>query len=341
MSICINKNSVQYQTLLKRSGLSEFKLEAYCRAFVEKNNRFPNLDELPSANSSEALKEFLSLNEKGYTSKENILSKTGKSSIEESIIDLNRQFSDLEIDIIDLDGDCIVKTIQRPSQYLMKDNSDIDYDEEINLGNILSVQLDKLAKLYGINIIPFNNQSNIDVVDAYTAKGFVYNGDIYINTDMADSSTKVHELLHLLFGSMRYTNPELYINLVNQAENFKNRESRAKYYPNRTRQDLNEELFIYELANYLSGNISQIESLDNKYEIMHTIYRTLDTILMGDVSSQNVDNCILLKVTDVAKLVNSNMFNNDSFSLDSAAIHRITANTKEKLIEEGKLKEYC
>ena len=130
MSICINKNSVQYQTLLKRSGLSEFKLEAYCRAFVEEHNRFPNLDELPSVNSSEALKEFLSLNENGYTSKENILSKTGKSSIEESIIDLNRQFSDLEIDIIDLDGDCIVKTIQRPSRYLMKDNPDIDYDEE-------------------------------------------------------------------------------------------------------------------------------------------------------------------------------------------------------------------
>jgi hypothetical protein len=45
---CINKNSMEYQILLNRSGIPENTLDVYCRSFLAQYDRFPYLDELPS-----------------------------------------------------------------------------------------------------------------------------------------------------------------------------------------------------------------------------------------------------------------------------------------------------
>ena len=59
MLSCINKNSVEFQTLKNKSGLTDFELEAYCRASIDKLGRFPYLDELPYSDSSEYLKKSI------------------------------------------------------------------------------------------------------------------------------------------------------------------------------------------------------------------------------------------------------------------------------------------
>ena len=45
---CINKNLMEYQILLNRSGIPEKTLDVYCRSFLTQYGRFPHLDELPS-----------------------------------------------------------------------------------------------------------------------------------------------------------------------------------------------------------------------------------------------------------------------------------------------------
>ena len=45
MLSCINKNSVEFQTLKNKSGLTDFELEAECRAFIDILGRFHYLDE--------------------------------------------------------------------------------------------------------------------------------------------------------------------------------------------------------------------------------------------------------------------------------------------------------
>jgi hypothetical protein len=62
MMVCINKNSVDFQTLKNRSGISEYSLEAICRSYMTKYGRWPYLDELPNSNSEPYLRESLSLN---------------------------------------------------------------------------------------------------------------------------------------------------------------------------------------------------------------------------------------------------------------------------------------
>ena len=57
MALCINKNSVQYQSLKNRAGIPEFILEAVSRDYMEKYGRLPHLDELPNSNSEPYLRD--------------------------------------------------------------------------------------------------------------------------------------------------------------------------------------------------------------------------------------------------------------------------------------------
>ena len=117
--------------------------------------------------------------------------------------------------------------------------------------------IDKLQDLYGINIkyisnSELNSEEWQQVPGVQSAKAFIFNGDIYVNTDNATIESPLHEMLHLIFGSIKYSEPELYQSLVDQAINFSSYDRTAKLYPNRTQNDLNEEVFITELSKYLA-----------------------------------------------------------------------------------------
>jgi hypothetical protein len=152
--------------------------------------------------------------------------------------------------------------------------------------------------------------------------------------------------MHILLGSMRFKQPDLYLQLVQSVENLPNFENIAIRYPNRTKTDLLEEVFVEEFSKYLSGIENTMSNLpeDILYQINYNITRTLDTILMGDNSVQALDDYTLYNssLKDVAKLVNSSTMVNKSHGfLEDALIHRTLANVKQELLENGDLKEEC
>jgi hypothetical protein len=73
-----------------------------------------------------------------------------------------------------------------------------------------------LANKYGIKFIPItNHELNQDewksiVASAIDTKAFVYDNNIYINTDNCSVDSPLHEMMHIFLGSMRFTEPELY-----------------------------------------------------------------------------------------------------------------------------------
>lgn len=351
MKACINKDSAQYQTLKERSGLPEFILDATCRGFLDRYGRWPNLDELPNVDSSEALSKALNLNENGFTSTDTILNYFGKSNIKDAIIEANKQFSDLEISVLQIGDEAIVKYIKRPNEYNLLQSEDVKIKDSINFPIYIGFQLQKLADLYGINIIPVTtSELNEDErfkgfpIESQSIKGFVYNGNIYLNVNNLTADTPVHELLHLFLGSIRFTNPELYVKLISKAEQFSNYKKALSYFKDRTRQDINEELFIQEFAKYITGNPSQIQNLNEKdlYEINYNINRVLDSMLMGQHSVKLVDNKYLMSIKQIAELVKSEELNGtSSSSLTDSTIHRILDNMKSDLMSNGELKEYC
>lgn len=228
------------------------------------------------------------------------------------------------------------------------DNTNDNY-ENVNSFTFFNEIIDKLQTLYGINIIPITNAELsqdrwASITGTKGIKSFIYNGNIYINTDIATVDSPVHEFLHLLFGSMKYQNRALYDQLVGQAEQFDSYNTISQNYPNRTRGDINEEVFVTELAKYLTGQNNAISNLDQSIqnEIIYNVNRTLDTVLMGENSVKCVENPYIMNLKTLAKLVNSStMISEKRGSLTDATLNRMMANTKSELIKNKELREEC
>ena len=344
MLSCINKNSVEFQTLKNKSGLTDFELEAYCRASIDKLGRFPYLDELPYSDSSEYLKKSIKLKKNNSTKIDNILNYTGASTIEEAVVKINNDHRDLEVDITPINNEAIVKITKRPSLYQTTDSkADI---KEVNSALYLNNAIEKITKLYGIKIIPVTNADlQNSELGRFNAQAFIYQGNIYINTDSADVDAPLHELMHLFIGSIKFTNPKLYDQLVQYSMQFKGYEEMAKHFKNRTQSDINEELFVTEFAKYITNQPSALNSLSSQEleEISYNVHRLLDSILMGANSSNLYENQIYgMSMKELAQRLDSATMNNDFFErLSDAKIHRTLQNFKSELMESGKLKEYC
>ena len=344
MLSCINKDSYEFQTLKQRSGLNEFMLEAVCRRFVSEYNRFPYLDELPNSNSETNLREVLNI--KNNSAKiQDILSFTGRDTIEEANISINNEFRDLETEIVPINQEALVSITHRPT--ITEEAEPVEQDGWVNNRAVISNAINKLASLYGINFIETNDyQLSGKVSDRVNA--FILNGDIYINTDHASIDAPLHEMMHLLIGSIRFTNPNLYQNLVSLSTQFPNYQQLAKQYRNRSQNDINEEVFVTEVAKYLSGMKSNLDKMDKKtsYEIGYNIKRVLDTILMGQDSVKTISEDRLYKMSlrELATELSSTSFINTfkgTFNSKDSALHRRLNNEKSDLIKKNELQEVC
>lgn len=132
--------------------------------------------------------------------------------------------------------------------------------------------------------------------------------------------------------------------LVGQAEQFDSYDTISQNYPNRTKGDINEEVFVTELAKYLTGQNNAIFNLDQSIqnEILYNVNRTLDTVLMGENSVKCVENPYIMNLKTLAKLVNSStMISEKRGSLSDATLNRMMANTKSELMKNKELKEEC
>lgn len=347
---CINKNSVEYQALKNKSGIPEFILEAISAEYLEKYGRFPELDELPKSNSQPHLEKKLKLNHK-IGKIDTILEATGQSTIEDATISINNEYRDLETSILPINETAIVDIKHRPSIYNLE-----EYENQVEFNNVndqtfINQMLEKLAKLYGIKIIPITNaELQSDkwkgiVTEALVTNAFIYNGNIYINTSNASLDAPLHEMMHLLIGSIRFSNPTLYNELLSIVPQFTGYEQLIKTFKNRTRSDINEELLVTEFSKYLIGGQSILNKLDERvvYELKYNINRLLNSVLMGTDSVEQYEDTIYnMSLKELAKKVNSSSMNNTfKGSLEDAKIHRTLQNYKSELLESGKLKEYC
>lgn len=315
------------------------------------NGRFPTIDELPGASSLNAIKEDLKIREDGTSKIEDILKFTGTSDLNKAIVVINDKYRDLDTEIIPLNKTAIVDIKERPSLFKYTETPKNDFSN-VDSQTFITQSLNKMAKTMGIGIKHMSTarmkKEGIleQIPDALQAQAFVYNGDIYVNTDVASIDSQIHELMHILLGSMRFKNPELYSDLVSSVAEFPNLNDIAINYPNRTQSDLFEEVFVDQFSKYLVGTNSAMNSLDPDilYQINYNITRTLDSILMGDNSVQAIDNNTLYNssLRQVAEIVNSSTMVNTSHGfLEDALIHRTLANVKQELLENGDLKEEC
>ena len=138
----------------------------------------------------------------------------------------------------------------------------------------------------------------------------------------------------------------MYEQIVGSAQQLNSYNEIAEKYPNRTQSDINEEVFVTELAKYLTGRSNDLSILpDNiKHEIFYNINRTLDTMLMGDASVKCIpqDQLYSMSLKSIAELVNSSTMSQEfQGSLQNSYLGRIMSNKKSELMNEGLLREEC
>lgn len=364
---CINIEDTQkVQMLQEMSGLSDFPLRSQIRHYTTLHNRLPQLDELDGANSEPYLRRELNI-EKGKSSKiTDLLDKTGTKTPKDAVIYLNNKYRDLEITYHPLNDSNYYLTIKhRPKVVDVTLGEKVNQDFIVQNNMLLDSVVDKLANLYGIKINEITQEDLAsgkfnDIPNPSTVHGFIKNGQIYVVKNNFTADTKLHEMLHLILGSVKYQNRDLYDNLIGiafQIDDFNKWASGQKY---RTQNDLAEEYMVTQLAKYLTGNQVQLDNgtvinkSDNSifynvdkeilYQTMYHMNRLLDTVFMGDVSVKAIPNKQLYNFTirEVANIVNSAVASN-SFqgSLDDAMINRIGANFKSLYMKKGRLIENC
>lgn len=349
---CSLKNHGKFQTL-KKSGLSDSIILDRMSQFKEQYGRFPELDELPGANSLPSLKEEISMksSNKGtnYTSTNKVLAATNTNSIQEANAALNDVHRDLDIKLQEIGNTTIVKVKQRPSEYNILDNTiETNIPEDINQQKVgLSNALNKMIECYGINIKYIDNDELVNDVDVNSAKAFIKNGTIYINVDNATIDSPIHEMLHLFIGSISFSNPSLFQQLMSVVQNIPNIEDRISVFEgSRTMNDILEEIFVEELSKFVTGQSSLFDSLQKDIisQVLYNIKRDIDTIIDGNYSIKSLeDNEIFNKsIRNLAEELESSVFNISVASgLNNAMTHRILANTKSDLLKSGELREEC
>ena len=353
MTACqINKNSFKYRTLKDMSGISEYSLDGFISSFQNKFGRMPELDEIPKVNSENYLKKALNiknLSSINTIKTDRLLEYTNSSSTEEANIKLNNLYKDLEIILTPFQSFTSIEYEHRPSLYSeIKDPIDIetDYNPEKSR-QILTKQLERMQKLYGIQIVPIDSDQvlQLGIPNASLVKGFIKDGVIYINTDNSTIDTPIHELSHILLGSIRYTDPELYFSLVQVVEQLPRYKEFTQNFPNRTRGDVNEEIFVQEFSKYLTKQPSLFDKLNVSImsKLTYELYRNLDTLISGNYSVKSIsDNIFGNTISRLSQQLQSDIMNNkQTGSLDEGTLHRMLANLKEDLIKNNKLKENC
>lgn len=350
---CINTKSSEYQSLKKRAGNSARHLEGRCSRYLDDYGRLPYLDEIDGADSSKFLQKELDVHGRSADIS-TILEYTRSKSIEESVVKINDQFRDQETQILPMNKKAIIIQTKRPTFRTEFDENLKEIDKTTSSPLVINNLLNKLSELYGIKFHEISNQELLSdewrdkIENGHLVKGFVYNGEIYINVDNATVDTKIHELMHIFVGAMRFQDPNTYFQLVNSVEQFNGYNEMIQKYPNRTRSDINEEIFVEEVSRYIAGKPSMIDNLPEKFkhEIEYNVKRTLDSSLMGSytVNSVKTKSLGIMTLKQAAKVMNSEICQNrtaQKLRLENSELHRKLNNIKSELMKDGKLKEYC
>lgn len=356
MNACINKKSYEYRSLSERTGLSDLFLEAEIIDYADKHNgRWPTPAEIDGSDTTEHAREFLELRENNTIETSKLTDKFQVDTVDEAVVLLNTQdtYNDLEFDILPLNKTSIVNISHRPSKY--NNNFEIRYkpDEEVNSKIVLDTAFGKLATLYGIHfkqvyLHDLHNDpmfKDVIAVDP-NPKAFILNGQIYINMNNYSVDSPIHELSHMLIGQLRFAKPELYMQLISLSEQLPNYQKMARTYLNRSRNDINEEIFVTEYSKFITGQKSVFDSIDPDiaYQVQFQVNRMIDTILEGsfgirDLKLQDIGKYSLKQIAD---LVNSSkMTSVNSFPLEDSFIHRKLNNMKSVMLKSGQLKEVC
>ena len=185
-------------------------------------------------------------------------------------------------------------------------------------------------------------------------KAFIYNNNIYINTDHATIDDMLHELLHVYIGAVQTKDSELYKKMLNTiigSGQFEQRWNREVSINKNTKMgnmmDFAEEVLVSELAKHLTGQQSIFRGMDQNLmdDISKTLKTGLDSIFYANVSATSIPNINFFtsSLKDVLNYLKSGLLEECTYrNIDYDAYkHRITSNIMQKMLNNNMMEEQC
>jgi len=212
---------------------------------------------------------------------------------------------------------------------------------------ILVSMAELLQDKYGIKI-NFVHTSELESfgADVKSMKGlraFVLDGEYYVNIDNASIADPLHEFMHVILGSMKYSNQEKYEELVYSVRNHPMFETVSKVYQEVTLDQL-EETFIKLFTEtvrkrILVEGVFTEEVFDEALKNAVTEMFDLKDSLEGTSSFELLDS----QVRNILVDFNSSLIQNTTsfYNQDHAVSMIAVSSVLRQLIKDEKLKEMC
>lgn len=207
--------------------------------------------------------------------------------------------------------------------------------------------VDTLNKKFGINATVLTANEVKDMgIDNESAKAFIKDGKIYINGALATSSDVVHEYTHLFLGILKAKNFDVYQHLLERVMSSNDKRVRStiielrRIYPNLSRVDFGEEVFVKLFSDFLSGKNQSAIFKEAKSVLDHDLRNIFNLATPSDfdkIYSRNMYQMFNQFSTDIGNLARTS----SDLNFNAGAIYRKAANWIEDKISKGELTEKC
>lgn len=229
------------------------------------------------------------------------------------------------------------KTLETINDVLgLKESKEINPLKEYQSTEILVAMKSLLESKFGINIQFVT--SNDSSLKAYTS-----NGEYFINTDKASISDPLHEFLHIVLASMKFSNPKEYKKMVESVSNHPLFSEVSTSYQE-SNLDILEETFIRLFSQTVSHEIVQSgvfteDSFNDAIKLGITNMLGLSASLEDEYSYELLDT----ELKDILTKFGSSLIeNSESLYNKENSINMIAASSiVRKLLKSGELKEVC
>jgi hypothetical protein len=174
-------------------------------------------------------------------------------------------------------------------------------------------------------------------------RAFTSNGEIYINIDKASIEEPLHELLHLVLGTMKAQDPDNYYNIVSSIQGHPLFHEISKLYEE-VNADVLEETFIRLLTKTFRKNIES-EGIFNEVIFDNALKSGISELmdLQEDISEENPIELLNTKVADILFDFGSSIIENKEgiINKDDSVMMLEVSSTLRNLLKTKNLVQTC
>lgn len=221
-----------------------------------------------------------------------------------------------------------------PSKFEKEDSAEV-------INNLCAFLVEK----YGVVINFVNNFQVAQVAGtSETTAAFVYNGEIYINTDKATIEEPLHEFLHLVLMTLKSNNPDNYYTLVRSVESHPLFKQTSRLYEGEINIEILEETFIKLLTSTFKHRIKN-EGIFSEEIFNKTINESIQELLHLEESIEEEDTMDLLTnpIGEIMTMFGTSLMGEPEGLIDNKSILKMLeySSVIKDLLEEGNLIEDC